>query len=416
MEITELTRLLEFPNNNLDGYLVCTNQNLTWKLTVVQGRVLYAEDKLHAVRRWNRNLEQYFPKSGWDSKTIQPSLHQPWQLQWIDQGVYQQHLSLIRTKLMIRMVIQECLFEMSLCDHLQHEWQPNTLSVSQACRSLSLSTREANRAYSHVKDMRRQWQKAGLMGITPTLSPALNQSVDPQRLLIPQEYITGKYTLWDISTALNKSIVELTKLLLPFVEDKAVDLKTIPDLPLSDVKLSAQGQSSTSTPAAKTATPSRLGSFSSSVISAKPAKPVSSLIETVHPPKDNTGQPLIACIDDSPVLAHSLKKILAAGGYRTLIIKEPMQGFSQLIEHVPSLILLDVMLPNADGYSICRFLRDTPVFKHTPIIILTGRSKPVDRARASMAGATEFLVKPPKARELLHMIEKHLGTSKKMSS
>ncbi|MGD1857509.1 MAG: response regulator [Leptolyngbyaceae cyanobacterium] len=414
MEITELTRLLELPNNNLDGYLVFTSQRLTWRLTVVQGRLLYAVDNLHTVRRWNRNLEQYSPKSSWDSKAIQPSAHRPWQLEWIDQGVNQQHLSLIRTKLMIRMVIQECLFEMSLCDRLQHEWQPSTLSVSQICRSLSLSTREANRAYSYVKDMRQQWQDAGLIGLTPTLSPVLSGAADPQRLPIPQEYVTGKYTLWDISTALDRPIVELAKLLLPLVEDNALELKSISDLPLSDVRLSARGLSSV--PAAKTAAPSKLGSFSSSVISAKPAKPVSSLIQTGRPANDKSGQPLIACIDDSPVLAHSLKKILATGGYRTLIIKEPMQGFSQLIEHVPSLILLDVMLPNADGYSICRFLRDTPVFKHTPIIILTGRSKPVDRARASMAGATEFLVKPPEARELLQMIEKHLGTSEKLSS
>ncbi|MBE9069543.1 response regulator, partial [Leptolyngbya cf. ectocarpi LEGE 11479] len=157
-------------------------------------------------------------------------------------------------------------------------------------------------------------------------------------------------------------------------------------------------------------------------ISAKPAEPpaVSMTVATSPQPEvrlssDNTGGPLIACIDDSPVLAHSLKKILSTGGYRTLIIQEPMQGFSQLIEHMPSLILLDVMLPHADGYSICRFLRDTPVFKHTPIIILTGRSKPVDRARASMAGATEFLVKPPEPKELLTMIGKHLNKGEKMS-
>ena len=72
------------------------------------------------------------------------------------------------------------------------------------------------------------------------------------------------------------------------------------------------------------------------------------------------------------MLAHGLKKILATAGYDVLIIQEPMRGFSLLIEHKPDLILLDLMLPNADGYSICKFLRDTPVFEKTPIIILTG--------------------------------------------
>ena len=88
-----------------------------------------------------------------------------------------------------------------------------------------------------------------------------------------------------------------------------------------------------------------------------------------------------------------------------------MRGFSQLIEHQPALILLDLMLPNADGYSVCRFLRDTPVFAKTPIIVLTGQSKPVDRAKARLAGATEFLVKPPKPEHLLRMIQMHLDVA-----
>lgn len=408
MEITELAKLLELPNTDLDGYLVLGNQELTWKLTVVQGRLIYAVDNLHAVRRWNRNFEQYFPNANWENKDVQPSADQPWQMRWLDSGVNRQQLSLIRVKLMIRAVIQECLFELGLCNLLQHDWQPSTLPLSKVSRGLALSTWEANRTYNSVKEMRQRWQNAGLVGLTPALSPVLKQSIDPQSLQIPQQYFTGHNTLWDIAVKLDKPVVELAKQLLPFIQDQVLELKPIADLPLSKVQLTATDSSAVRTHPATAARSRKFGKFSSSVISAKPAKPVSSFIESVPPPKNETDQPLIACIDDSPVLAHSLKKILATGGYRTLIIQEPMQGFSQLIEHVPSLILLDVMLPNADGYNICRFLRDTPVFKDTPIIILTGRSKPVDRARASIAGATEFLVKPPEPKELLDMIRKYL--------
>ncbi|MEM8614300.1 MAG: response regulator [Cyanobacteria bacterium P01_H01_bin.105] len=419
MEITELTKLVELPSTEFEGHLILTDQNFAWSLTIVQGRLLYAVNKLHAVRCWNRNLEQYFPNHSYENKVVRPAADQPWQIQWIDQGVAQQHLSLIRTKLMIRTIIQECLFELSLCNYLQRDWQPSRLPISQISRSLTLSTWEVKMTHNKVKDMRQQWRDAGLIGFTPMLSPRLAKSVDPRRLKIPHQYLTGKHTLWDIATVLNKPAIEIAQHLLPLVDDKTLELNQIPDLPLSSVKLSTTKTSTTRSSTARTSStagsPRRLRSFPSSVISAKPAKPVSSLIETASPLSDNTGQPLIACIDDSPVLAHSLKKILATGGYRTLIIQEPMQGFSQLIEHVPSLILLDVMLPNADGYNICRFLRDTPVFKDTPIIILTGRSKPVDRARASMAGATEFLVKPPETKELLNMIRKHLGTREKLS-
>ncbi|ESA35681.1 response regulator receiver protein [Leptolyngbya sp. Heron Island J] len=411
MEITELTQLLKLPNTNLDGHLILSDQQLSWKLTVIQGRLLYAVDNMHVVRHWNRNFEQYFPNASWTNTEIQPSADQPWQIQWLDMGVSQQHLSLIRAKLMIRTIMQECLFELSLCNFLQHHWQPSTLPLSQVSRSLALSTWETKMTHSKVKNLRQQWQAAGLTGLTPSLSPILKRSVEPQRLPLPHQYFTGRNTLWDIATKLDKSVVEVTQHLLPLIKDQALELRTIPDLPLSKVKLSVPASSTPPTPAATATASRKLGSLSSSVISAKPAKPVSSFIESAPAPKKEAGQPLIACIDDSPVLAHSLKKILATAGYRTLIIQEPMQGFSQLIEHVPGLILLDVMLPNADGYNICRFLRDTPVFKNTPIIILTGRSKPVDRARASMAGATEFLVKPPEPNELISMIRKYLQPS-----
>ncbi|MEM9906962.1 MAG: response regulator, partial [Cyanobacteria bacterium P01_D01_bin.44] len=129
-------------------------------------------------------------------------------------------------------------------------------------------------------------------------------------------------------------------------------------------------------------------------------------------PAADRSQPLIACIDDSPVLAHNLRKILESAGYPMISIQEPMRGFSMLIEHRPDLILLDLNLPNADGYSICKFLRDSPVFEKTPIIILTGQDTHADRLKARSVGATDFLAKPPQSQELLGAIQK-FGTMKK---
>jgi chemotaxis family two-component system response regulator PixG len=88
-----------------------------------------------------------------------------------------------------------------------------------------------------------------------------------------------------------------------------------------------------------------------------------------------------------------------------------MRGFSQLIEHKPDLILLDLHLPNADGYSICKFLRETSAFKKTPIIILTAKNTQIDRFRAKQAGATDFLGKPPQPTELVQMLQKYLMQS-----
>ena len=412
METTELAKLLELPNTDSDGHLVLTDQTLTWSLTVIQGRLLYAVDGLHAVRRWNRSLEKNFPNSSWDTQSIQPVAHQPWQIQWLDKGVNQQKLSLIRTKLMIRTIIQECLFELSLCKQLHHEWRPGSLPVSRISRSLALSTWEIQMTLNKVKEMKQQWQSGGIAKLTPVLSPILKKPIDSKRLPVGQPYLTGNFTLWDIATKLDKPLVELAKSLAPLGDDETLEFQSIPDLSVDAIYQPAPPSADAIAPPKSPKPPAAVAPKirRPAVIATPPAKSTAPL------PDSNSNRPLIACIDDSPVLAHSLKKILASGGYRTLIIQEPMQGFSQLIEYRPGLILLDVMLPHTDGYNICRFLRDTPVFENTPIIILTGRCKPVDRARASMAGATEFLVKPPEPDALLKMIHKHLGKSERMSS
>ena len=325
---------------------------------------------------------------------------------------------------MLRETIQECLFELSQCTSLQSKWQSVELPVSRLCRTIALSEWEIQTITHKVRDLQQDWQKLALTGVSPTLSPTLTKPVDPQRLHISHQYITGKYTLWHIATELNTPLITVIDSLLPLVKDEVLEFKPLPDLLLSEVQLSPPETTPKKPPSITVQQDVRPAP--STIISAIPANSLSlpvtaTQVPSKAPPPEtaisshDNSQPLIACIDDSPVLAYSLKKILATGGYRTLIIPEPMQGFSTLIEHVPSLILLDVMLPNADGYNICRFLRDTPAFKDTPIIILTGRSKPVDRARASMAGATEFLVKPPEAKELLEMIRKHLRTEDKLS-
>lgn len=427
MDIKELTKLLELPNSTFEGNLVLNDHKTIWTLHFVQGRLIYAMDGAHPVRRWNRILTEYFPKFNLSIDPAQLSTQPYWQLYLLDQGFKKQQMSLVRAKLMLRAVVQECLFELSQCSYVQREFQEADIPISRFCQTIALSRWEVQVTVTKVKGMQQEWQKLNMQGSNPTLSPALKKPVDPQRLLVPHQYITGKYTLWNIASILKKPLGQITKSLLPLVQDEALELKNIADLPMSAVKLMPtdppeETKSVTSAPQSPTAI-----APTAHPIPTRPPKSISAKLyestpsPVAHPVKsevaisgNNAQQPLIACIDDSPVLAHSLKKILASGGYRTLIIQEPMQGFSQLIEHMPSLILLDVMLPHTDGYNICRFLRDTPVFKDTPIIILTGRSKPVDRARASMAGATEFLVKPPEATELLQMIGKHLGTSEKM--
>ncbi len=78
------------------------------------------------------------------------------------------------------------------------------------------------------------------------------------------------------------------------------------------------------------------------------------------------------------------------------------------MKHLPDLILLDLNMPNDNGYSVCKFLRESEAFSKTPIVILTSQDTAIDRTRAKLVGATDFIAKPPEPKKLLQMIELYL--------
>lgn len=378
MILTKLTQELDNLSQSSDGELILNNARVAWTLSLVQGKLLYATDKSHAVRRWDRALKQHCPNWNWSIEYSQLSDDQSWECHLLTQGFKQKRLSLIQAKLVIRTVIQECLFELSNYQDLSSDWNPSqkTKSIFYQFPVLSvaaLSDKEIQTVLNNALQMQQKWQAAGLDRISPGLAPSLQQKIDFQSLPVPNKYLNGQFTLWDIALHLEKSVIDVTRFLMPLVEKGILQFQNLPDLPTPSLK--------------------------------QPIQTMPAVLET-KPIASTHKQPLIACIEDSPVLAYTLKKILMPAGYQVLIILEPMRGFSELIEHKPDLILLDLHLPNADGYSICKFLRETPVFKNTPIIILTARDTQIDRFRAKQVGATEFLAKPPQPKELLQMVQK----------
>lgn len=380
MTLTKLTEeLWSFGKKNFDGKLALSNEKLELTLYICCGKLVYAKDKHHPVRRFSRALRQHGSKWNWGSYSPFSPDNQPWEYYLINHGIEKQELSLLRSKLVIRTVVYECLFELSNHKDIDINWLANSTSESQTnpCQTVALSDWETQALFSRAKDLQNQWQDAGLKNLSPSLSPILKEDINSQLLPVEDKYINGKFTLWDLALQLDKPVIETVKLLLPLQEKGILKFQPIPDLPIP--------------------------SFSGEQI-VKDA-----FNSRQDKSKKSSGESyLIACIDDSPVLAHTLKKILTSVGYEMLSIPEPMRGFTQLIENKPDLILLDLLLPNADGYSICKFLRDSPVFEKTPIIILTGRNTPIDRVRAKLVGATEFLAKPPQTQELIQILQKYL--------
>ncbi len=87
--------------------------------------------------------------------------------------------------------------------------------------------------------------------------------------------------------------------------------------------------------------------------------------------------------------------ILEPAGYRVLKILDPLTGIATLTTCKPDLILMDLIMPNVNRYDLCSFLRKIPIFQNTPTIILTSQNGIIDRTRARLPGASDFLTPPP---------------------
>ena len=120
--------------------------------------------------------------------------------------------------------------------------------------------------------------------------------------------------------------------------------------------------------------------------------------------------PRIVCIDDGITGRAAVEQILSQWGYEVTSIGNPLKALSLVFQLKPDLILCDITMPELDGYEICAMLRKSTAFRAVPIVMLTGKDGFIDRVKARMVGATDYLTKPFGEGELLMLIEKYVGT------
>jgi len=115
-------------------------------------------------------------------------------------------------------------------------------------------------------------------------------------------------------------------------------------------------------------------------------------------------RPLIACIDDSQAIQRIVKMTLIAGGFDVISITEPAKAMSMFVRQKPDLILMDINMPEIDGYKLAYMLRQSALLKDIPIMMLTGRDGVLDRVKAKMVGAVGYICKPFNPQELVQSV------------
>ncbi len=176
-----------------------------------------------------------------------------------------------------------------------------------------------------------------------------------------QKWLEGRHSLRDIAASTGRDVPTVGRLLLPYFQEGAITLlEDLPPLPRPVTHVAAY-------------------------------------------------RPLVVCVEDSAITCSIMEQIVVAAGYRFLAVQEPMRAFASLVSARPDFLFLDLVMPDINGYELCARLRKSTLFQSLPIVILTGNDGLIDRVRARMTGATDFMSKPVEsARAVETMILKHL--------
>lgn len=118
----------------------------------------------------------------------------------------------------------------------------------------------------------------------------------------------------------------------------------------------------------------------------------------------------ILLIDDNRTVFRLLDAIVRIKGYQLLYAENGQQGIVMARQEKPDLILLDVMMPDIDGFKVCQYLKDNEDTRAIPVLFLTARGAEGDLEAGRRAGADGFMTKPFQTVEVLNQIKRMLAS------
>lgn len=371
-----LSVLKSCEDRQFSGYLAIASSDTEWQLHYLHGRLIGNGGGVHPVRRWRRLLSQFCPQLGDCADDILAAAN--WGHKTLQRLVQQRDLA----RELAMAVIEQGLTE-TLYDLLRYQASPNAEPLTLLAQphitppGLPLSLLKLEQLLPAVQAQLAAWQVPALQKISLDLAPVikdparLQQEVSPAAFRNLSSLIDGDRTLRDLAVKVGQDPVILMQSLMPYLQRQLITFQPVADIAVN-------------------------------------VEPVTSIRLASAPMQKKTSE-LIAYIDDSPADGRTMGQVLTTAGYRYIHVQDPLQALPNLLEHKPSLIFLDLVMPIANGYEICSQIRRISLFKDTPVVIVTSSDGIVDRVRAKVAGASGFLGKPIQAEKVLAILEKMLS-------
>lgn len=122
-----------------------------------------------------------------------------------------------------------------------------------------------------------------------------------------------------------------------------------------------------------------------------------------------SSKPKILIVDDEPNIVMSLEYMLRRKNYEVFIARNGTEALHAIEENKPDLILLDIMMPDVDGYEICGRVKSSEQTSHIKVVFLSAKSKKSDIEKGYELGADLYVVKPFSNKELTEKIAEQLS-------
>ncbi len=123
----------------------------------------------------------------------------------------------------------------------------------------------------------------------------------------------------------------------------------------------------------------------------------------------------ILVIEDDDIVSRTIERCLRRENYKVALASSGVEGLQLAHKRIPELVILDVIMPGMDGYTVCREMRADPMLVNVPILFLTAKTKDEDKITGFNAGADDYLGKPFNLDELILRVKAIIRRTKSVN-
>ena len=399
------------------GHLQVISNGVTWTVSLIQGRLQYAVNSIQSLE----TLEYHLLKLGCDAAvqtlrnisqgdleqfSVQPDASRSGWLSKVAEWLFAKEvLTEAQLSALTLDMSKDALESMMWLTSGSWNW---TLSEStQGFHSQANDLLDFPTLINELEQSTQAWQQLRPLITSPYQQPyCQNMALLSQPVkggMLSGEILSTLVKLMQgasirkLSVFLKQEPFKVAQLLYPYLAHRVLLLQPpnaphnqFPSIPPSATEL------------ASARTPLTVGRAS-----AAPA-PVRQTAAPSATPVSTASRKKIVCIDDSPAMLDTIERYLGAENFEVITVENPMESLTALFGMKPDLILMDVSMPGINGNRLCQILRRSAIFKEMPIIMVSGNTGALDKAKAQASGATDYLTKPFSKEDLLAIVDTHL--------